>query len=88
MYSIITLPAGVLVPIAGLWLATAPPERILRFDRRAGYSAYCREMKRSGDRTKALRAASRYYRVIAALVIPFGAAWLIASFGEILGIWG
>jgi hypothetical protein len=72
MFSIITLPAGIALICVGIWIAIVPPERILRFDRRAGYLAYKREKERSGDEGRALRAASYYYRIHAALWVSFG----------------
>lgn len=86
MADIVTYIPGVAIVLVGIMIATVSPETLLRFDGQTGRAIFNREMERSGDRERALRAARWFYRLLGGYFVLFGSLWLLASACETIRI--
>lgn len=84
LLTIMPLLLGLLVACVGAGIAFSPVEMLLKIDSQTGQAIFRREMERSGDRSRALRAAGRFYRWFGGFVMVFGIAWTVPSLIELV----
>src|SRR5262245_3070467 len=61
----------------GAFFVLTPAQHLLKSDRKTAHWLYEREIKRSGDQTRAIAAAALFYRLLGYVLVTFGLAILV-----------
>jgi hypothetical protein len=68
----------------GLFIRYTPASRLLTWDQSTAYWVYNPELRRSGDKDKALASAARYYRTFGLFCALFGMLHVVVVIAQLL----